>query len=431
VASGLGDLRTVVISVGNELLFGSTVDTNSAWLGRELGALGLPVSRRYTVGDDADEIRVAVTEGMRCSELVLVTGGLGPTHDDITRGTVAELLGLPLKVDPGRLLQLEERFRRRGFDVLPEPNLSQAEIPEGARVLENPVGTAPGLAMESDGVLLVLLPGVPREMRAIFDGDLIALLRERFFSRLAPVVHRVLHTTGVPESRLAEVIQAAFPHPATYLGDGVSLAVLPDLRGVDLRLTVARASADEAESALNRAVSVLAPLVAPWRFEAESGDLAEAVLVALRRARNTLAVAESCTAGIVSTRLTEHAGSSDVFAGGVVAYSNEVKQALLGVTTDALESHGAVSEAVAQQMALGVRNAVGADVGVAITGIAGPGGGSQEKPIGTVWFAVSTPSGLRTECTLFTGDREAVRERAAQAALALVLASVGDPSSGH
>ena len=431
MASGLGDLRTVVISVGNELLFGSTVDTNSAWLGRELAALGLPVSRRYTVRDDADEIRAAVAAGMSCSELVLVTGGLGPTHDDITRGTVSQMLGLPLKVDPGRLLQLQERFRQRGYDVLPEANRSQAEIPEGACVLDNPLGTAPGLAMESDGVLLVLLPGVPREMRAIFGGDLGALLRDRFSGRLAPVVHRMLHTTGVPESKLAEVIRAAFPDPAAYLGDGMSMAFLPDLRGVDLRLSVAHASAGEAESALNRAESALAPLVAPWRFDSESGDLAEAVLVALRRGRNTLAVAESCTAGIVSTRLTEHAGSSDVFVGGVVAYSNGVKQALLGVTTVALESGGAVSEVVAQQMALGVREAVGADVGVAITGIAGPGGGSQEKPIGTVWLAVSTDGGVRTECVLFTGDREAVRERAAQAALSLVLASVGHPSSRH
>ncbi len=409
------------MSVGNELLFGQTVDTNAAWLGRTLSSLGVPVVRRYTVGDRMEAISGALHAAMEGNALVVLTGGLGPTTDDVTREAVAETLGRELHFDAERLERLAERFRSRGYGELPETNRRQAHIPEGARVLENRHGTAPGLALEEGHCLVVLLPGVPREMRGIFTEEAVPLLRERLGEALVPVTHRLLHTTGVPESRLAELIEAAFPEPAARLGDRVTIAFLPDLKGVDLRLSIVDADGDAARAELDRVEALLAPIIEPWRFRSASGDAAEAVLDALRSASATLAVAESCTAGMVASRLTDHAGSSDVFVGGVVAYANEVKAGLLGVPEEELSAHGAVSEVVARRMAEGVLEAASADFGLAITGVAGPGGGSEEKPVGTVWLAVAGPHGTRSEHARFVGDRAAVRERAAQAGLALVL----------
>ena len=232
-------VRACVVSVGNELLFGETVDTNSAWMGRVLAARGITVVRRYTVADVAEEIRHAVREAADIADLVLVSGGLGPTSDDVTRPTVAELIGAALEVDQALLQSLRERFEARGYGELPVPNVSQAEVPRGARVLLNPRGTAPGLAMRFSEAWVVLLPGVPRELRAIFGGELSDFLEVEFGDRALLVSHRMVHTTGVPESRLAELVERAFARPPAIaeLAPDVSVAYLPDLRGVDLRLT--------------------------------------------------------------------------------------------------------------------------------------------------------------------------------------------------
>jgi len=273
---------------------------------------------------------------------------------------------------------------------------------------------------------LVLLPGVPRELRAIFGGELNDFLELEFRDRALPVSHRTVHTTGVPESRLAELIEAAFARaPAiSELAPDVSVAYLPDLRGVDLRLTTRGIPAEAAEAQLQQVLDRLEPVVDPWRFGATSGDIVESVSEALRGRRMRLATAESCTAGLMAKRITDLPGASDIYVGGVVAYDNAVKEAVLQVPEDMLATHGAVSEPVAIQMATGVAQSLGADVGVAVTGIAGPGGGTDEKPVGTVWLAVSLPSGPTSEHTRFVGDREAVRERAAQAAFALLLRSL-------
>ena len=380
-----GPLRAAVVSVGNELLFGETVDTNAAWLGRRLSSEGVTVVRRFTAPDDVGAIQECVTSAMRSAELVVITGGLGPTPDDVTRDAVATLF----------------------------------ESPEGARVLKNPIGTAPGIAMDVAGGAVVLFPGVPREMKAIFDGDFLALLRERYADQMAPTWHRLIHTSGVPESQLAELIGEALPDLDRELGNRISLAYLPDLRGVDMRVSAHSSSRAQAERELDRAEALLAPVVAPWRFRAASGDMAEAVLDSLRESGETLAVAESCTAGMISARLTRQAGASDVFLGGVVSYANEVKEALLGVPRPVMVEFGAVSEPVARHMAEGARITLGASIGVGITGVAGPGGGTEEKPVGTVWLAVAGPRGIVSETACFSGDRHAVRERTTQAALVL------------
>jgi nicotinamide-nucleotide amidase len=280
-------------------------------------------------------------------------------------------------------------------------------------VLRNPRGTAPGLALDVDSKLVVLLPGVPPELRGIFDGDLRSLLVERFGSRLVPVHHHVIHTTGVAESRLAELLEPKLPPDR----GPVTLAYLPDLRGVDLRLSARGVAAAEAETWFTRYEEAIGPVVAPWRFEAESGDVVEALHAALARAGKRLAVAESCTGGLIAKRITDLSGSSDVFVGGLIAYDNAVKVGQLGVSDEDLRRHGAVSEPVARQMARGVAERFGAAAGIGITGIAGPGGGTPEKPVGTVWLATALDGVVEASLLNLVGSREAIRERAAQEAI--------------
>lgn len=414
-----GGVRAALVTVGDELLLGQTLNTNAAWLARELSDLGAEVIRSVTVGDGRSAIRGAVEEACEVADLVVVTGGLGPTEDDRTREVVADHFGRELVVDEELLDGLRRRFEEAGFGELPPRNVSQAEVPRGADALPNPHGTAPGLVLTEGGVVVVLLPGVPREMKGIFRESLADRLREAFPRRLRAVRHRTIHTTGIAESVLAERVDEHLPET---LGP-VSVAFLPDEHGVDLRLT-ARGVGDEAEARewLDRVEEAVRPAVDRYRFEApETGDVVEAVARALEESGRTLAVAESCTGGLVAKRLTDRAGSSAYFLGGIVAYENRIKTALLDVAAGVLEEHGAVSEEVARAMALGVARRLGADAGVGITGIAGPTGGTEEKPVGTVSYAASVGDEVEVRTRRFPGDRESVRERSAQAALALLL----------
>lgn len=417
-------VRVVLVTVGDELLLGQTVNTNATWLARELADLGADVARFVTVGDGEDEIRDAVAGARAAADLVVVTGGLGPTEDDRTRAVVADLFGRELEVDEELLRALERRFREAGFGELPARNVSQAEVPRGATALPNPHGTAPGLVLEGEGVVVALLPGVPREMKGIFRESLSARLRESFPGRLRAVRHRTIHTTGIAESVLAERVEEHLPDE---LGP-VSVAFLPDEHGVDLRLTVRGVSdEEEAREWLDRVETALQPVVEKYRFEApETGDIAEAVARALEGSGRTLAVAESCTGGLVAKRITDRAGSSAYFLGGVVAYDDRVKTALLDVDPEVLEEKGAVSEEVARAMAVGVARRLGSNAGVGITGIAGPGGGSEEKPVGTVSYAAAVDDRVDVKTRRFPGDRESVRERSGQAALALLLRLLED-----
>lgn len=377
-----GAPQAVIVTVGDELLSGRTVDSNAAWLGRFLAdEAGIPVVRRSTVGDETTAIGAAVADGLDAAELVLVTGGLGPTPDDVTRDAVADLL-------------------------------------DGARMLANPLGTAPGLAFERAGRWVVLLPGVPREMKAIAGRALRGVLDDAFGTRLDRIHVRQVRTTGIAESALSEAVDARLPD-----GTGpVRMAFLPDERGVDLRLTVTGGTAEEARQAFDDVLGRLDDALAPWRYEAPaSGDLTEAVLAALRERGWTLGTAESCTGGLVAQRVTAVPGASDVFVGAVVAYADETKTELLHVPEEELAVHGAVSAAVARSMAVGARRRLGVDAAVAVTGVAGPAGGSEAKPVGTVWYAAAVPEGVAVRRAVFPGDRHGVRERSAQAVLALLL----------
>lgn len=414
--------------MGDELLSGETVDTNAAWLGRRLAVLGVPVGFRSTVGDDEAAIQSAVATAVSGADVVVVSGGLGPTHDDLTRSAVAGLFGRALEEDPRLLDDLERRFRALGYETMPEGNRSQALVPRGGRVLPNRLGSAPGLVIEEEGRIVALLPGVPRELRSLFDEALQPLIQEHLGARLAPMTHRLIHTSGIAESRLSELVGEVLPPDIAP----VRLAFLPDLLGVDLRLTVADVPPTEARQHLDRVERVLAPVVAPWRFESPSGDLAEALATGLRVRGLTLAAAESCTGGLVAERMTRIPGVSDVFVGGVVAYANSVKEGVLGVAAASIHGHGAVSEQVAREMAEGVARLCGADVGLGVTGIAGPGGGTPEKPVGTVWTAVSYGGRTEARCRRFPGDRLQIQARAAQDVLRMAHGMVtGDPSSSE
>lgn len=415
------EVTAAVVTVGEELLSGETTDTNGAWLGRKLASLGVPVVRRWVVGDDAEAIGAALGAALAVADLIIVTGGLGPTRDDLTRPAVADFLGLELRSDPEIVADLRSRFRARGLRDLPVSNLSQADVPRGARVLPNALGSAPGLLIEHDGCSVALLPGVPREMRGIVEGVLEDIIRDRFEGRLVPLVHRSLYTTGIAESVLGERVDEV----RAGLPVDVDLAFLPGLRGVSIRIST-RARAPEALEFLDKAQAVLEPIVAPYRIGMEKGDVVEAIAAELTSESLTLAVAESCTGGLVAKRITDLPGSSTFFRGGVVAYADRVKMDLLGLDEAVLVENGAVSEAVALGMAGGVTHLLHSEVGIGVTGIAGPGGGTPEKPVGTVWFAVALKGRTRVSHRVFGGDREAVRERATQAALFLLYQMLAD-----
>jgi nicotinamide-nucleotide amidase len=425
-----------LLTVGTELLLGFTVDTNAAEAGRALAAAGIGVPWRSTVGDDPRAVRDAVAAALERTGAVIASGGLGPTRDDLTRDAVAALFGRRLVRDPALLQALEERFQRLGRGPMPESNRRQADVPEGATILPNRWGTAPGLWLEDDrGRLAVLLPGVPVEMRGLLAQEVIPRLRQRGERAGASargagagtgtvIRSRLLRTTGISESALADRVG----DPSKLAGPGVTVAWLPSPEGTDLRLTAWHLLPEVADAELAKAAAALKPRLGPHYYGEGDTDLAALVLRELERRHARLAVAESCTGGLLGQRLTAVPGSSRVFLGGVVAYHNEVKLGLLGVSGDAIAVHGAVSEAVAREMAAGAARSLGADAAVAVTGIAGPDGGTADKPVGTVWIAALWQGAVRAVHFLFPGERDVVRRRAAQAALDCLRRRLGEES---
>jgi nicotinamide-nucleotide amidase len=406
-----------LVTIGDELLLGQTIDVNAAWLGRELAAIGISIVRRTTVGDGAAAIADAVREALDRTGAVITTGGLGPTSDDRTKPAIAALFGRELELDDVRWERIRQFWRERGRPgEPPDSNRQQVMIPRGATVLTNRHGTAPGIFLEDEaGRWVAMLPGVPREMRGILAEELLPLLRNRASDDLRVVRSLTIRTTGVAESQLPDLLgelHEGFPR--------VSLAYLPGQDGVDLRLTVRNATSDDADALLQEAAGRLRSRLGRYRYAEGPTDLAEAVLDLCRRQSLHLALAESCTGGLLASRLTSIPGSSDVVLGGVVAYSNAVKEKLLDVRSETLASHGAVSEAVAREMAAGVRQRLEASIGVGITGVAGPAGGTPEKPVGLVWIAVDFGASQRAYGGRFVGDRNEIRYRATQAALDLI-----------
>lgn len=415
-----------IVAIGNELLLGETVDTNSAYAARRLAEIGARVSRVTLVGDDRASMLRALGEARERSRWVITTGGLGPTLDDRTRQVVAELFDAPLEVDADVLAEVQERFRRFGYAKMPAANLSQAEVPRGARVIPNRHGTAPGLIVEGGGSTFFVLPGVPAEMRALLEEGVLPVLAAAN-GDAAPVVRsRTVHTAGIGESALAERLQTTLADTAP-----IEVAFLPDLGMVDVRLTLAGRPRDEADRRLDALAGEIIRLSSSWFYGVDDETLPQAIGRELVTRGWRVAVAESMTSGELGAELTSVAGSSAWFVGGILAYANEAKEALLGVPRETLARHGAVSEETCRAMLAGARRALGAEVACAVTGIAGPAGGSDEKPVGLVWIGVETPAGAEVRRLDCPGGRREVRRRTITAMLALLWRRVRPEAVGQ
>jgi nicotinamide-nucleotide amidase len=424
--TGPAPVRIELIAVGDELLLGFVIDTNTAHIARVLAAEGINVVRRSTVSDDREAIVAAVREALDRTGAAITTGGLGPTSDDLTIPSLAAAFGRALVLDEAVLAGIEARFRALGYQrAMPVGNRQQAMLPAGAHVLQNHHGSAPGVWLEDErGRWVATLPGVPREMRGMLADTLLPRLRERLAMSAAPasvVRSRTLRSTGIGESALAESLGE--------LGKGLPgmpLAYNPKWQGTDLRLTINGVSAAEADVRLDDAIRRLLAVCGAHVYGEDQTDLAAVVLDGLRARGWRLATAESCTGGLLGARVTAIPGSSDVYVGGIVAYDNAVKIRELGVPGELIAEHGAVSEAVARSMAEGICARFGTDVGIGITGVAGPGGGTPEKPVGLVWIALSIDGKVRTSGRNYVGDREEIRLRATQAALDMVRRELGE-----
>jgi nicotinamide-nucleotide amidase len=402
-----------ILTVGTEILLGDLVDTNSAYLGGRLAALGVSVYRHTTVGDNAARITAALREAASRADLVITTGGLGPTSDDLTNQCLGEAAGREMVEYPEARRHVDEMFRRFGREPTPS-NYKQAIFPEGSKLIPNPVGTAMGAMLELDGALVATFPGVPGEMRRMFEDTLESLIRER---SEGAIVSRTLWFTGIGESALAEQVQdlldASDPTVAPLAGQGK----------VRLRVTSRADTPEEAAKKIAPVANKILTRLGDHYFGEDDETLESALGKLLTDRGVTLALAESCTGGLLAKRLTDGAGASTYFIEGLVTYSNESKERLLGVPNDLLVQHGAVSEPVAGAMAEGVRKVAGTDYGLSVTGVAGPEGGSEQKPVGLVFVGVSDEEGTeveRLDLSAWRRSREAIRERSANRAFDLL-----------
>ncbi len=410
------EITAEILSIGDELLIGQTLNTNAGWMGEQLGLIGIRPKRVLTIGDDKKEILEALSNAS--GDIVLITGGLGPTKDDITKHTLCEFFGTELVRHPEIEALIEGMFLKMGRDPknLLEVNRAQADLPKGCTVVPNDRGTASGMWFERDGRVFVSLPGVPFEMRAMMLDHLLPKLIERF----APpaIVHRTLLTTGLGESDLAARIAS---WEDSLAAEGIKLAYLPSPGLVKLRLSsYANNDPVGAKARVDRKADELYGLVPELIFGEGEDRLERVVGKMLKDAGQTLSLAESCTGGYVSHLVTSIPGSSAYFIGGVVSYANAVKMEELGIPSDMLELNGAVSQPVVEQMATGVRQALRTDWSIAISGVAGPDGGTTDKPVGTVWIAVAGKEGLRSVKRHFPGTRDLVIKRSAVTALNLL-----------
>jgi len=401
-----------ILTVGDELLIGQVINTNQAFIARRLNAIGIDVALMVTVGDALEELGHAIRASWEAADCTIVTGGLGPTHDDVTRTALVRFFRTELVTDDGVRRRIAELLARRNVPWTAASD-NQALVPRAATVIPNPVGTAPGLLFRGGGKCMIVLPGVPDEMKQIMDASVVPLLRP--LAGGAAIRHRTLLTTGIAESFLA-----------SQLGDldsllgGASLAFLPSPSGVRLRITVHASSGDEADARVREAETRIRARVSRYIYGVDDEDM-ETILGGMLTARGlTIAVAESCTGGLIAHRLTNVRGSSAYLERCLVTYSNASKTALLGVDPSLFASHGAVSREVAAAMAAGVRASAGTGIGLSTTGIAGPDGGTPEKPVGTVWIGIDDPEGTLAMKFQFSGTRLVVKERAAQAALELL-----------
>jgi nicotinamide-nucleotide amidase len=405
-------LTAEIIAIGSELLAPDRTDTNSLWLTEQLNQLGIEVKLKTIVGDDDARLEETIKDATRRSKVVITTGGLGPTEDDITRKITARALGRRLLLDEKVLAEIKQRFQDFGV-AMPERNSRQAMVIEDAEVLPNPNGTAPGMFIEHNGTAIVLFPGPPREMKPMFEHHVRSKLEGR--AGKIRVVRRMLRVAGMGESAVDEKIA-----PVYTQYENPQTTILFNQTEIEIHLTARGRTEDEANALLDKVVLQLEDQLGNSIFSFNGEKMEEIVGLKLSLGGYTLAVAESCTGGLLAQRITEVPGSSKYFIEGVVTYANDAKTRALGVEPILLLEHGAVSAPVAEAMADGIRRRANTDFGLSITGVAGPGGGSEEKPVGTVFIGISSEDGTKHRKFKLPGDRNLIRWRASQAALEML-----------
>jgi nicotinamide-nucleotide amidase len=410
----LVSLAVEIVAVGTELLLGQLHDTNTLFIAQHCADAGIDVLGTHTIGDNRTRIANVLRAALERVDGVITTGGLGPTVDDLTKEAVCDALGLDTVLDERSLQQMQEFFAKIGREMR-ENNRKQAEVPRGSFVLENPRGTAPGfVAFAPSGKFIASMPGVPREMKPMLADLLIPFLRQRYDLRNA-IFTRVLHTINMGESevdhRIADLFRA---------GENPKIAVLAHEGLCDIKIMAKTTSREEAKAMIAPLEAEIEDRLRGFIFGVDHESIESAIAGALRARNATIAAAESCTGGRIASALTRLPGSSETFLGGIVAYDNSVKVETLGVSEETLARYGAVSEQTAREMAVGVRNGLGTTIGISTTGIAGPTGGSEDKPVGLVWFGMADGERTQVRSYRFSGDRDAVQRRATVMALGLL-----------
>jgi nicotinamide-nucleotide amidase len=377
-----------VITIGDEILYGQITDTNTQWISAELDKIGVKTVRKSSVGDQEHQILQILKEAETRADIILITGGLGPTKDDITKTTLAKYFNARLVINEEALEDVTAFFKSRGREMT-ELNRQQAALPENCTFISNKSGTAPGMWFEDEGRVIVSMPGVPFEMKWLMTNAILPKLQKHFSTPI--IYHKMIRTVGIGESFLAEKIEDW----ENNLPDHIRLAYLPSFGGVRLRLTATGTNLALLEEQVQQKVNAVLPTIEPFVYGYDDDELEKVIGDLLLQQKLSLATAESCTGGYLAHMITKVPGSSQYFRGGVIPYSNELKTALLDVKSETLQTYGAVSEQTVREMAEGVRERLGTSLGIASTGVAGPGGGTDEKPVGTVWIACS--DGVHTE----------------------------------
>lgn len=406
-------MKAEIIGIGDEILIGQVVDTNAVWISQHLNSLGVRVVEMVTVADEAGQIISTLDRYVGKIELIIMTGGLGPTKDDITKETLASYFDSKMVVHPQVLDRIRLYFKERGRTLI-ESNLRQADVPEKCRVLMNHQGSAPGMWFEKDSTILISLPGVPYEMKGIMQDHVFPEIQSRV--EVPYIVHKTIMTQGVPESYLAATIR----HWEAELPDCIKLAYLPRPGIVRLRLTAVDKCAIDAEQLLKINIDKLLNIIPQHIFGYDDISLEESLGLLLKERNLTLATAESCTGGNIARLITSIPGSSAYYAGSVVAYNNQIKTDVLGVDKGIIEERGAVSQEVVEQMALGIMNLYGTECAIATSGIAGPDGGTMEKPVGTIWVCVAYGSKIHAKKFRFSGSRDRIIDQTSYSGMQLL-----------
>lgn len=403
-------MKAELITIGDEILIGQIVDTNSAWIAENLNSIGIPVNRIISISDSAEAIKAAIDESFNNVGLIIITGGLGPTNDDITKNTLNDYFKGRYIIHEGSLAQIASIFKKRGLE-LTELNRKQAEVPDCCTVLPNLLGTAPGMWFERGGKILISLPGVPFEMVGLMQNEVLPRLSKLNEGQV--VVHRTIQTFGLPESFLAEKLSQW----ESQLPKNIKLAYLPSPTSIRLRLSAYGTKGMDLDTTIVKEVEKLGQVIPKYIF-GEGDDTLQSVIGQMLKKNNaTLSTAESCTGGTIAQLVTQIPGSSAYFKGSIVAYSNQVKEELLGIEPELIKAHGAVSIPVVEAMAKGVKSRLKTDYAIAVSGIAGPDGGSEEKPVGTVCIAIISDKSLISNKLMFTSDRTRNIIRASATAL--------------